>query len=63
VRDRDERHGAGRRRLILGRRRLERLQLAACGAVENVPSPGSQLFADGIRGVEVAFAPALDALC
>ena len=50
-------HGLRRRR-----RRLERLKLTACGAVEHIPPAGAQPLADLVGGLEVALAPALDAL-
>src|SRR6266851_9257385 len=41
---------------------LERLQHAAVGAVEDLPPARAQLFADGVRGREIALPPAHDAL-
>ena len=61
VRDGYERHGARRCGLILSRRRLQRLELAPRGAVQDVPPTGAQLFTDRIARFEVAIAPALDA--
>jgi hypothetical protein len=62
------RHGYerdGTRRYRFGcqrrRRRLQRLELAPRGAVEDVPPSGAQLFADRIGRFEVALAPAFNA--
>jgi hypothetical protein len=38
------------------------LQLAPGGAVDHVPPARAQLFADGVRGFEIALSPALYAL-
>jgi hypothetical protein len=62
VRHSYERDRAWRHRLVGRSRRLQRLELAPCGAVEDVPATGAQLFADRIGRFEVAIAPAFDAV-
>jgi hypothetical protein len=61
VHDGYQRDSSGRHRLVRRRRSLQRLELALCGAVENIPTTGPQLFADRIGRLKVAIAPALDA--
>jgi hypothetical protein len=63
VRDCDERDGARRHWLVAWRRSFHRLQLAARGAVENVPAAGAKLLADAVGRLKIVLAPALDALC
>jgi hypothetical protein len=63
VRNGYERNGPRRYRLVCRSRRLQRLELAPCWAVEDVPPADAQLFSDRIGRFEVALAAALDALC
>jgi hypothetical protein len=57
----EHRHGA-RRRGRPRRWRLDRHELAAGGAVDDVPPAVAQALADGIRGCEIARAAKLYAL-
>ena len=59
VRNSYERDGARRHGLACRRRRLQSLELAACGAVEDIPAAGAQPFAYLVGGLEVASQPAL----
>jgi hypothetical protein len=59
VHDRDQRHLAWRGR-GLGRR-FDGLQLAAAGAVDDLPTALAQLLADGVGLGKSALAPQLDA--
>jgi len=43
-------------------RGFDRLQLAPRGAVDDIPSAGTEPIADGVGGFEVPFPPALRAL-
>jgi len=61
VHDGYQRDSSRRHRLVRRRRRLQRLELAPRGAVQDVPPTGAQLFTDRIARFEVAIAPALDA--
>jgi hypothetical protein len=54
--------GTRRSRLKSGRGCLERPQLAALGAVEDLPAAVLQLPADRIRGFEITVSPARRAL-
>jgi hypothetical protein len=62
MRDRYQRDRARRRRLVLLGRGLQRLELASRGGVEDVPPAGAELIAYRIGRLEVALAPALDAI-
>jgi hypothetical protein len=60
--DREQGDGSGHGRGLRLRGSLERLQLAALGAVENLPATVAKSVADGIGGREAALAPERDAL-
>jgi hypothetical protein len=60
VDDGQQRDRAGRRLGASLGRSFERLQLAAVGAVEDLPPARAQLFADCVRGREVLIAPKPD---
>jgi len=62
VDDRKQRDGAGLGLLAGLSWSFERLELAAFGAVEDLPPALAQALANGVSGREVALAPAQDAL-
>ena len=60
--DREQGDVARRSFRLRAGRSLDRLQLAAVGAVDDIPSARAQLVANRIRGLEITVSPALDAL-
>jgi hypothetical protein len=62
VHDREEGDGARHRGRRLAAGRLQGLELASFGAVDDIPSAGAQLFTEGVGGDEVALPPEQDAL-
>jgi hypothetical protein len=60
--DGEQADGARNRTRFVAGCRLDRLQLAAAGAVQDVPAALTQPLADRVGGGEVAETPALDAL-
>ena len=57
--DGDKRDRPRCHRLLTQRRGFQCLEIAAGGAVDNLPPTGAQLLADRIGRLEVAIAPAL----
>jgi hypothetical protein len=62
VNDREQGDLAWDRFRLVARLRLQRLQLASRGAVDDVPSTGAQLVANCVGLFEIALPAALDAL-
>jgi hypothetical protein len=62
VNDREQRDRALDRRRLVAARRLQSLELASFGAVDDVPPTGPQLFTEGVGGGKVALPPAQNAL-
>ena len=60
--DREQGDVARRSFRVSAGRGLDRLQIAAVGAVQDIPSARAQLLANRIRGLEITVSPALDAL-
>jgi hypothetical protein len=61
VKNRDQGDSSCNRRRFAAWRRLDRLQLAAFSAVDDVPPALTQFVPDRVGGGEVAGSPALDA--
>jgi hypothetical protein len=62
VDDREDGDGSGGRSRLVARLGLDRLELAAAGAIENVPPAMAKPLANRVGGFEIVLTTALDAL-